>query len=336
MLRKSCQCCYKRVIFILLCWLCLYVLLISHWREEAKTRYFKSDSKMDEATLIQTSPTKEFQRIRDNTSMVIYNRVPKCASTVTRVVLAATQRLKAKKYQLHFESWPHIKQYLNASEEKDLVLKWTSFERPIVFIRHFHFIDFEKYGYHQPAYINVIRNPVDNFISSYYFTRFGFEGWSDSKVAKWLGVKPPSERYMSIEECLKQNLKKCMTKNRPKTLAFFCGNHKDCRTDSQWTLDEAKKNVEKHFTVVGIVEDYNNTLKLLEKTFPKFFGGMFPIYQKMKSKHDLPHARTAHKVDPPQYVKAKLREELHFQVEFYEFVRKRFYEQVKKFVQQDR
>ncbi|XP_076802342.1 uronyl 2-sulfotransferase-like [Clavelina lepadiformis] len=336
MLRKFYPHCCQWVIIILVCWLCTHVLLTFYWRKETTTENLKTHSEKDKALVTETPLTKEFQRVRNNPSMVIYNRIPKCASTVTNAVLAATQRLNANEYQLQFESWPHIKQHLNETEEKDLVLKWMSFERPTVFIRHLHFIDFEKYVYQQPAYINLMRNPVDIFISSYYFMRFGFEGWSDAQVANWLGMKPLSERNMSIEECFNQNLTRCLARNRPKVLAFFCGTHKDCRTDSQWSLDEAKKNVEKYFTVVGIVEDYNNTLKLLEKVFPRFFGGMFQVYQKMNLKRDLPHARTAHKVDAPQYLKAKLRQELHFQVEFYEFVRKRFYEQVKKFVQQDR
>ena len=49
---------------------------------------------------------------------------------------------------------------------------------------------------------------------------------------------------------------------------YFCGVSAECRSfASFWALDEAKRNVDKYFTVVGIRERFDETLKLFERKF---------------------------------------------------------------------
>ena len=38
----------------------------------------------------------------------------------------------------------------------------------------------------------------------------------------------------------------------------------------KWSLERAKENVEKHYTVVGVAERYEDTLWLLEKSLPRY------------------------------------------------------------------
>ena len=40
----------------------------------------------------------------------------------------------------------------------------------------------------------------------------------------------------------------------------------------------AKKNIEKHFGVVGVLEDFNKTLTVLENYIPMFFRGVTKVY----------------------------------------------------------
>ena len=51
---------------------------------------------------------------------------------------------------------------------------------------------------------------------------------------------------------------------------FFCGHSKECRSRTRWALAQAKKNVEKYL-VVGILEEYDDFIKVLEKLLPNFF-----------------------------------------------------------------
>ena len=38
-------------------------------------------------------------------------------------------------------------------------------------------------------------------------------------------------------------------------------------------------NVEKHYSVVGVLEEYEKTLKVLEHYLPRFFKGALDLYQ---------------------------------------------------------
>ena len=43
-------------------------------------------------------------------------------------------------------------------------------------------------------------------------------------------------------------------------------------------LRKAKENVEKHYAVVGVLEDLNKTLTVLEHYIPRFFKGAKDVY----------------------------------------------------------
>ena len=47
-------------------------------------------------------------------------------------------------------------------------------KEPYMLLKHHFFFDFRKHGLRQPTMINVIRDPVDWFVSQYYFRRFGW------------------------------------------------------------------------------------------------------------------------------------------------------------------
>lgn len=50
--------------------------------------------------------------------------------------------------------------------------------------------------------------------------------------------------------------------------------------NDRWALERAKSNVERYFPVVGILEELNSTLVVLEKKLPYFFAGVQEIYFK--------------------------------------------------------
>lgn len=53
-----------------------------------------------------------------------------------------------------------------------------------------------------------------------------------------------------------------------------------CRLlNNDWALDSAKKNVEKYYQVVGVLEELNGTLDVLEEQIPQFFAGARALYQ---------------------------------------------------------
>lgn len=48
--------------------------------------------------------------------------------------------------------------------------------------------------------------------------------------------------------------------------------------NSQEALDKAKKAVEENYAVVGVLEDLNTTLSVLEHYVPRFFRGVSQVY----------------------------------------------------------
>ena len=48
-------------------------------------------------------------------------------------------------------------------------------KEPFLMLKHHFYFDFRRHGLRQPTMINVIRDPVDWFVSQYYFRRFGWK-----------------------------------------------------------------------------------------------------------------------------------------------------------------
>lgn len=48
-------------------------------------------------------------------------------------------------------------------------------------------------------------------------------------------------------------------------------------------MQKAKRNVEKHYSVVGVLEEMDVTLKVLENYIPRFFTGASQVYYGKKN-----------------------------------------------------
>lgn len=60
---------------------------------------------------------------------------------------------------------------------------------------------------------------------------------------------------------------------------FFCGHEDECTPfNTLGALERAKLAVEKHYAVVGVLEDLNTTLTVFEHYIPRFFTGATDIY----------------------------------------------------------
>lgn len=48
--------------------------------------------------------------------------------------------------------------------------------------------------------------------------------------------------------------------------------------NDKWALNQAKENVEHYYPVVGVLEELNSTLEVLESKLPYFFKGVLNLY----------------------------------------------------------
>ena len=60
---------------------------------------------------------------------------------------------------------------------------------------------------------------------------------------------------------------------REQQLTYFCGHALACRqVGSRQALAQAKRNVEKFYAVVGILEEFEGTLRVMEMVLPMFLS----------------------------------------------------------------
>ena len=190
-----------------------------------------------------------------------------------------------------------------------------------VFTRHQYFIDFAKHGAVEPVNINLIRDPVDRFASFYYFSRYG-NARSGEKQS------PPGHMAMevwneSLDDCVKKHRQEC-THPLWHTVPYLCGNNPICNEKSSDAIQETKRNIERNYFTIGIIEEFKPFLKLLGKALPQYFDGAIDIYTGNKIRND---TYTVKKKPIADETRKFLSEMTHLSLEYevYNFVRKIFY-----------
>ena len=110
-------------------------------------------------------------------------------------------------------------------------------EKKIALLKHHTWVNFTHRGYPQPQvcpffqtepnslkFINVVRHPVTQFKSRYYFSRYGW-GLEKGKRRTFKGTH--NDRKRSLDDCVAQGLSECMDAvgvfNK-----YFCGTESVC------------------------------------------------------------------------------------------------------------
>jgi len=256
--------------------------------------------------------------------VLIYNRAPKCASIwLTRLLyLLGAGNMNEFTVQSPWEEGE--KPFLTADGQRVVVKAIEATKKPLVYIRHQYFIDFEEFNFKRPLYLNMIRDPMKRFESFYYFIRFGNKEGDGADVAM-----SDARKYMTIDECVRAHDRECL---EPKwqLVPYFCGHDPRCRQRSSWAVEKAKHNVEKYFAFVGIVEDLEGSLEVLEELLPRYF----------KNARNIKHDETQIKNDTYTLNKAKTSDQtisflktqtsIALEYDLYNFVFRRYMDNRKK------
>ena len=97
-----------------------------------------------------------------------------------------------------------------------------------------------------------------------------------------------------MDDCVQEKLKHCV-EVKWAYLNFFCGNQEFCglrtpEADYHKALMQAMHNVEKNFFVVGVLEQFEDTLLLFERMLPHIYTGALPAYHSKRK-----NVKTSHK-----------------------------------------
>lgn len=216
----------------------------------------------DECSRLKTTPRDPL--------VLLYNRVPKAgSSSMTSLINKLSSRHKFKMLGW-FDLPSHDFDAVQAAVQGAL----AKGEKTVI-AQHFHF---PEIIHEDVAYINVLREPVARCTSQYYYLRYGDRRERDRKKVL--------DKYgnLTIDECIDSgNQAACFNCDGWKQSLFFCGpDGGECGDLSPpEVLTRAKEVIDSHY-VVGIIEDFEGTVAIMEKLFPTFFEGGLELVKKVK------------------------------------------------------
>ncbi|KAK7150212.1 hypothetical protein R3I93_011464 [Phoxinus phoxinus] len=259
-------------------------------------------------------------------SQVIYNRVGKCGSRTVVLLL----RILAEKHQFNLVSSDiHNKTRLTKHEQVDLMRNISTIPQPFLYTRHVHFLNFTRFRIEQPVYINIIRDPINRFLSNYFFRRFGDWRGEQNHLIRTPQMKD-DERYLDINVCIMENYPECSNPRLFYIVPYFCGQHPQCREPGVWALERAKQNVIENFLLVGILEELEDVLLLLERLLPHYFSDVLSIYKSPTFWKMGNLTGTVKKHMPTIEALQVLYQRMKYEYDFYNFIRDQFHLTKKK------
>uniref|UniRef100_A0A803T8M0 Heparan sulfate 2-O-sulfotransferase 1 n=1 Tax=Anolis carolinensis TaxID=28377 RepID=A0A803T8M0_ANOCA len=254
----------------------------------------------------------------DENVVIIYNRVPKTAST-SFTNIAYDLCARNKYHVLHINTTKN-NPVMSLQDQVRFVKNVTSWKemKPGFYHGHISFLDFAKFGVKKkPVYINVIRDPIERLVSYYYFLRFG-DDYRPGLRRRKQGDKK------TFDECVAAGGSDCAPEKLWLQIPFFCGHSSECwNVGSRWALEQAKYNLINEYFLVGVTEELEDFIMLLEAALPRFFRGATELYRTGKKSH---LRKTTEKKLPTKETIAKLQQSEIWKMEneFYEFALEQF------------
>ncbi|KAM4574321.1 heparan sulfate 2-O-sulfotransferase 1 [Fundulus diaphanus] len=262
---------------------------------------------------------RDLSPVAENDDMVIiYNRVPKTASTsFTNVAYDLCS--KNRFHVLHINTTKN-NPVMSLQDQVRFVRNVTTWRemKPGFYHGHVAYLDFSKFGVKgKPMYINVVRDPIERLVSYYYFLRFG-DDYRPGLRRRKQGDKK------SFDDCVSSGGSDCAAEKLWLQIPFFCGHHSECwNAGSRWALEQAKYNLVNEYLLVGVTEELEDFIMILEAALPRFFKGAAELYRTGKRSH---LRKTTEKKPPTKETIAKLQQSNIWKIEneFYEFALEQF------------
>lgn len=271
------------------------------------------------------------QRTGDGTSqIVIFNTIPKCGGrTILSLTFALKQSLKV-----------NIKSALNFSLEGSSNFKvlgymnrvFSNLPSPGCIYTNTRFVALQTIPSKTPIRIGLIRDPMQRLVSAFYHARFG-DRMSASAVDDETWQKQLQKNHKNISEsfddCVKSKSSECLgEETRGALVKQFCGYDTVCSTASPAALLRAKENVKNHYLLVGVLEEIDDFVRVLEKLVPSVFSGGFHTLENDKRVQSvIANSRTIGVESVSEQTKGIIKKHLSLDFEFYYFIQWRFMKQ---------
>ncbi|KAL0271532.1 UNVERIFIED_CONTAM: hypothetical protein PYX00_008596 [Menopon gallinae] len=268
--------------------------------------------------------------------VMFFNRVPKVGSqTFMELLRRLSLRNDFAFHRDHIQRVETIR--LVPGEQLDLASMIAGYEQPSVYVKHVCFINFTQFGLPQPIYVNLVRDPVERVISWYYYVRAPWYYVERKQAFPDIPLPDPHWLKKDFETCVLRGDRECryiegethegIGDHRRQSL-FFCGHSDACTPfNTEGALEKAKRAVEQHYAVVGVLEDLNSTLTVLENYIPRFFEGASQVFRDEVDRFTRIN-RNLFKPPVSEQVKEIVRRNFTREIEFYQFCRQRLHRQL--------
>ncbi|XP_046396684.1 heparan sulfate 2-O-sulfotransferase pipe [Ischnura elegans] len=272
---------------------------------------------------------------RANLDVIFFNRVPKVGSQMFMDLLhrlSVRNGFEFRRDQIHRMETIRVR----PEDELRLGAMVASIPPPAVYVKHVCFTNFTKFGLPEPIYVNMVRDPVERVISWYYYVRAPWYYVERKQAFPDLPLPDPKWLRKDFETCvlsgdsecryIEGNIRDGIGDHRRQSM-FFCGHGDECTPfNSEGAIQKAKWSVEHHYSVVGVLEDLNKTLAVLEGYIPRFFSGAQRVHIDQMS--HFPHInRNPFKPPVREEVKNIVRRNFTREIDFYEFCKQRLHRQ---------
>ena len=139
----------------------------------------------------------------------------------------------------------------------------------------------------------------------------------------------------TFEQCLESNDPICELAPCAQ-VAFICGYHWQCFQCSKETLRRAANNVLQHYPVVGLVEEMNKTVAVMEAELPSFYSGVKKAYDEVIAVGYETANEAEYKPASEDFLQSpEFRKRWRIEYEFYHFLRQRLHQQFKSVQNKD-
>ena len=258
---------------------------------------------------------------------LLYNRVPKSASTTIRSLL---RELASKRKFTIYSKEIFVPFLLSPSIQKEVMYEFDNAKLPVLYERHMYFIRGDAFGKPQPVYINAVRDPLQQTISAYYYSR-------ETCILEQRCYFNTDFLNETLDLCVQRRpAEQCIDASQGTSpmLPFFCGNEIECEQNKTFALEKAIENIVKYYTVVGVVEELYNFFFVLEYSLPRYFTNVRLDYMSGgMSKVENIRIRKTEWRDPSAKTAAALRAVLVEEYALYSFIKKRFHRQLYEILQ---
>ncbi|KAL7648123.1 UNVERIFIED_CONTAM: hypothetical protein RMT77_000024 [Armadillidium vulgare] len=276
-------------------------------------------------------------RTPENTMWLFFNRIPRTGGQTIVSLLKSLSIDRDLQHQEHEYMTPW--QRLMRHDEQKNLATWFEYNTwPISYDRFAMYIDFEffmsDYAPSKPAYFTMVRDPVEKFISYYHSKRIDserskFEMSLRERQKSGLGRK---WYWRTVDECVLEKDDECDFREGKldflSAISFLCGQEEEClQFGNKGALQMAKFHAEYDYSVVGLLEDLNTTLIVLEDYLPLFFSGAFQRYWDKDFKTKKENKNPKSYEEPSEKVIKILRDKFALELELYEFLRQRLAKQ---------